>query len=158
MTEEQIAEWRKEHAQSGRRGEATIAFAAAHGLTEFDMTSSGRILFWIKRGQTLHEFTARVKQTANRIGRPPDTVHGEGTKHGVGEDANLSARWEISGDLEVHVDNDQGKCELDPRSSFRPYQVNYGKSRNLHPRCKTVLDSLTDLVVEPATASEEGGA
>ena len=147
------AKWREGLAKIRERGETLEAFARELGLVEFECRAD----WWeltidqCEHGDTLQEFSARVKATAQKLGRPPDSCDGArwGGQYRTDQAPDLLAKWKFEdrlvGDQKhtftvlVRALSPSG-CKVDSRTSYVEKQ-----EQSIHPECKAVLASLEDL-------------
>lgn len=97
-------------------------------------------------GGDIHHFAAEVKRVAALIGRAPDKTS-QSSMAGKTAYFWLSASWDMEKHgrkFEVRVQLTSSECKVDPRSENRE-----AVNPELHPECKSVLESLTD--INPAT-------
>lgn len=111
---------------------------------EFMFTPDGLSLATWVAGGAIQDFEPRVRQVARLIGRPPDNTESTGYPTGDGKAQFwLTAEWEIQSEgreWRVLVRMAPYNCKVDPRTPSVE-----AKYPELHPECKQVLDSVTDM-------------
>lgn len=99
-----------------------------------------------EHGDSLEQFSARVRRMSEALGRPPDDCSGDGSQWREGQAPDLVAVWKMGDDvglpsrfvIQVRVMT-PADCKVDPRDSFIEKQT-----QGLHPECKAVLAELED--------------
>ena len=146
------AEWREKLVKLRIRGEVLEAFARELGLVEFKVRADwwDMTIDQCEHGDTLQEFSSRVKATAEQLGKAPDTCkagHFIG-QYAAGEAPDLKASWEFKRQFDgrettftvlVRSLSPKG-CKVDPRTDYVEKQ-----EQAIHPECKAMLASLEDL-------------
>lgn len=146
--------WRDKLHEEFKTGERLEAIAEKHLGIPFEVRLWGTpTLDWSDWHLTLQDFSKRVGQVAQSLGRPPDKVNGEHWLGCAGPDdvPDLVARWEYDAKdpakacaVMVRAFSPQG-CKIDPRSEYVQEQ-----GTTVHPACQAALEELYDL--EPAKA------
>lgn len=154
-----LSSWREELEKGREHCEKLQAFGEKLDLPDgFRVDMNWNALDWNKLGETIHEFSARVRQITAILGPPVKAEGGVVCQHKENERPNLKAYWvEPLGaggaqNATITIKTSQAKdCKLDPRTPYVPSHYRSGKSQALHPECIAVLSELEDA---GATTSE----